>query len=183
MKTPRLIGIVALAVVVLVTLGSLVLGMPRAQPEPSAVTPEAQTQPETASGPGLHIASRTGAEVEGHFTHESSTVEFEARLETPLKVSAQVRLGDLVLDGIAELEENGDQRLVVFDGHGGALLPEQKLTLTALTQELGLSLYRFVDQSGRPLPLPPHELLLMQVVLVSGEAPAGYRFMRREERF
>ena len=161
MKALRVRGASLLGMAALVTLAVIFVGVPQAEPEPS-------------SEPALQITTHTSGEIVGRFKQGSSNVLFESRMETSQRAAVQVRVNDLLLDASGELEEGGQRITVIIDGYGKALLPEDKRALMALT---GL-LEQYLEPYKQQLPL--HEGLLMATVAVSGEAPAGYKLIRRE---
>ncbi len=126
------------------------------------------------AGRGFLVTSDTGQELVGILEEGSADAAFESRMETPRRVSLQVRVKDLVLDSSAELEDDGRKRAVVIDGHGMALSAEDKETLILLSREL----QRRLRPDRRDL--PPHEDLLLRMVLYWAEAPVGFPIGRRE---
>jgi hypothetical protein len=131
---------------------------------------------EQTSDPSLNITVRTSEEIAGTLSGTPSDVAFEARMKTPLIVSVQVRVNDLVLDASAELGEDGQKQLVVIDGYGKALSPEDKKALI----ELSGRLEHYLDPYRRQV--PPHEDLLARTVGLWAEAPVGYPLTRQEIR-
>lgn len=126
------------------------------------------------ASPSFHITTHTSEEIVGFFDYESSHVTFESRMETSQNVLVHVQVNGLILDASSEIGEDGQKKVVIIDGYGKALSPEDKRTLIALT---GL-LEKYLEPYKRQL--PPHEGLLMATVAVSGDAPAGHHLRRRE---
>jgi len=163
MKPLRTIAAGVLSIAALVTLAAVLLGA-------------FQTEPEPGSGPQLHITTHTRDHIAGYLDDGAFRVEFESRMENPRLVSVQVRINDLVLDASAEFGEDGQKKLIVIDGHGKPLSPEDKRALIALSG----ALERHLDAYKREL--PSHQDLLVRSVGLWAEAPVGYPLERREVR-
>lgn len=145
-------------------------------PLPTVGPPPAEPAEPTAVTPGFQITSRTTEEIEGVFNKGSSTVKFKSRMESPTQVSVQVQVNDLVLDASAELGEDGKKKVVIIDGHGKALSPEDKRALIALNYELE----RYLHPFSQPQNIRPHEDLLVRTEGYWAEAPVGFPLERQE---
>ena len=135
------------------------------------------SQAELSSSPALHITTHTAVEISGRFDNKTSHVEFESRRDTSQHVSVQVRVNNLILDASAELGEDGQKKVVIINGYGKALSPEDKRALIAL----GGLLERYLDPYRRQQ-VPPHEDLLARIAGYWGEAPVGFPLTRQETR-
>jgi hypothetical protein len=126
--------------------------------------------------PVIRVNIHNTTTIEGLLNKDSSTVEFESRMETSSRVSVQVRVHDLILDAVAELDANGQKKLVIIDGHGKLMTLKNKEALTELAKLLEHQLDPYKQD------VLPHEDLLVRTVNLWAEAPVGFQLTRQEIR-